>query len=724
MPFSYAHKSVTDEQASARYQMRPRNATLRAKIGLRFLCAVLALLAALASHSVSRAATQLAPAPEPSLQSEQGVTRQLYLIPADNSTAQLQTHLATQTLTYHSDGSVSAVMDATYRIQNDGASAITLPLVLYEGVGAALPQGVSMTANGVPLTPVPNASGALTAQVDIPADSQMLIRLSYRVTVSDAPVVTIRYAPTVLRKWLGPTSTRIEYVIPDAIARESWTRIGPDSWSYAASDVGYTGIKWLYDSVVPDDEFVVQFVEPVLWSRVQSAEASSASGGPANAYLTRGDLYRSLAEDVTVDLPVRERFAAQAIAAYADGIAQGAGASTADLAQMHIGLATLYRDLAAQPERDTVAHAALMVDEATAALAFLGEGDARRAELQQWLADGLRTLFVDARDRGDWQRVNQVIDLMQTLPPGSVESSLIEEGRQIVLVQQALQLLQRGEQEAAAALAGSEITAGSAATPPDLEPLFAAWQITVTAKPSAVAVDIQAFPQPGKEVDAQGQLEKLVQAWQAVVVGPPATEAGRLVSAVELDASSGALRLRFQAPAEDVQSQWASHVPTRADFALLRSALFQLAPEQVERSRFFQRESQRSQRMDLRDAGDRWAATAVDIERRAGEIQTQATGSDAKAQLMAEMRAANYRNTAEAWRNLARDSWLRFQFESSNSLATDADAQSRAWYATAHSAPVVFTIQSQEVDTGLLAASAGALLLAVLAFAGLLWWLL
>ena len=70
-----------------------------------------------------------------------------------------------------------------------------------------------MTANGVPLTPVTNAAGALTAQVDIPADSQMLIRLSYRVTVSGAPIVTIRYAPTVLRKWLGPTSTRIEYVI-------------------------------------------------------------------------------------------------------------------------------------------------------------------------------------------------------------------------------------------------------------------------------------------------------------------------------------------------------------------------------------------------------------------------------------------------------------------------------------------------------------------------------
>ena len=249
--------------------------------------------------------------------------------------------------------------------------------------------------------------------------------------------------------------------MPDAIARESWTRVSPDSWSYAAADLGYTAIKWLYDSVVPDDEFVVQFVEPVLWSRVQAAEAASASGGAATAYLTRGDLYRGLAETASADEVVRERFAAQAIAAYADGIAQGATASPAELAQMHMGLATLYRDRAANPNRETVAHAALMVDETTAALSLLAAGDARRTELQQWLADGLRTLFTDAHARGDWQRVSQVVDQMTALPPGSVDPNLIEEGRQIVLVQQALQLLQRGEQEAAAALAGSEITAES-----------------------------------------------------------------------------------------------------------------------------------------------------------------------------------------------------------------------------------------------------------------------
>ena len=81
---------------------------------------------------------------------------------------------------------------------------------------------------------------------------------------------------------------------------------------------------------------------------------------------------------------------------------------------------------------------------------------------------------------------------------------MIEEGRQIVLVQQALQLLQRGEHEAAAALAGSEITAESAATPPDLQPLFAAWHITATAKPDTMHVDIEGIPEPGREVEAQG----------------------------------------------------------------------------------------------------------------------------------------------------------------------------------------------------------------------------
>ena len=78
--------------------------------------------------------------------------------------------------------------------------------------------------------------------------------------------------------------------------------------------------------------------------------------------------------------------------------------------------------------------------------------------------------------------------------------------------------------------------------------------------------------------------------------------------------------------------------------------------------------------MDLREAGDRWAAKAADIERQAAELHAQAGSEDAKTQLLAEMRAANYRNTAEAWRNLARDSWLRFQFQSGDQADENAHA--------------------------------------------------
>ncbi len=727
MPFLSANTGATDVQTTARYQNHPGNATSRAKIGPHVLSALAGLSLCMgllfAGRGVALGAGLAVASQEPAAQSQQGVTRQLYLLPADNSSVQLQTHLAKLDVAYHSDGSASAIMDAAYRIKNDTDASISQPLVLYAGVGSALPQGVSMTANGVPLTLGTTADGALTAQVDVPADSQMLIRLSYRVTVADSPIITIRYAPSVLRKWLGPTSTRIEYSLPDAIARESWTRVSPDSWSYAAADLGYTAIKWLYDSVVPDDEFVVQFVEPVLWSRVQAAEAASASGGSATAYLTRGDLYRGLAETASVDEVVRERFAAQAVAAYADGIAQGASASPAELAQLHMGLATLYRDRAANPNRETVAHAALMVDETTAALSLLDAGDARRAELQQWLADGLRTLFTDARARGDWQRVSQVVDQMAALPPGSVDPNLIEEGRQIVLVQQALQLLQRGEHEAAAALAGSEITAESAAAPAELHPLFAAWHITATAEPDTMHVEIEGIPEPGREVEAQGKLESLSLAWQAELLRAPAGE-GLLVSGVQSDARTGALRLRLQAPATSFGKTWATYVPAGADFAFLHSALAQLSPQLDESTRFFQREVQRSQPMDLREAGDRWAAKAADIERQAAELHAQAGSEDAKAQLLAEMKAANYRNTAEAWRNLARDSWLRFQFQSGDQTDENAPTQSRAWYATADSAPVVFTMQSQSLDLSLAAGMAMAAAAFLAALAGLLWWLM
>ena len=726
--------STRNVQTPPRYQKHPRIATSPGRIG-QANTAVYPAVWPLVEAPVKRVAlawltilvlfvaafktAEAAPIYSPATETTDGVTQQLYLLPAADTSVQLQTHLANISVTYGGEGSVSSVMDAVYRIHNAADERVTLPLLVYAGKGSAQAQEVSLTADGQFLGLSP-ASGGLSTQIEVDADTRMSLRLRYRVTTQDSPLVTIRYAPSVLRRWPGPVSTRIEFALPDAIVRESWTTTAPDSWTYATSAPDVTAIKWLYDSTIPNEEFIVQFVAPGLWSQIEGAEAVSGVDGQVAAFLERGNLYRRLAETETADDSVRERFAAQAIAAYTDGLAQEASASSEELAQMHMWLASLYRSRAAQPAHDSVPHAALMVDEASAALSLFGPQDSRRGELQQWLGDGLGILFADAQARGDWQQAGRVVDQMTSLPPSSVDPALVEEAQQIVLVQQALQLLRRGEQDAAAALVGAKISDETAKPPVELQPLFSSWQITVTAEPASVALNIRAMASPGREGEAQSEMAELAARWQSEAARITSQGGGMSVSLAEGGSPPQAVGARIEAPISVDGEMLASAVPVGADWALLRSALAQLDPQQEERSRFFLREVLRSQPMDLRSAGDQWAAMAANLGQEATRISAEATTGDASSLLLAEIRAANYRNMAEAWRTLARDSWLLFQFRPGE----DGEGQTRAWYATATSAPMVLTVQTQSLDMNLVAGVATLAMAIVAALSGLLWWLM
>ena len=263
-------------------------------------------------------------APLPQAQSTDGVTQQLYLLPADDSPVQLQTHLVNLTVSDSGNGLVSTFMDAEYRIENTSEEAVTLPLLLFAGKGSATAQEMSLTANAQLLPLGPSTGGGFASEIDLGAEEQVSLRLRYRVTVQDAPLVTVRYAPSVLRRWPGAVSTRVEFSLPNAIARESWTQVAPDSWTYAASAPDVTAIKWLYDSTIPDEEFVVQFVGPDLWPSLQGASVGTEGAGQAATFLERGDLYRRLAEAEAADPTVRAQFTAQAIAAYTAGVQRAA----------------------------------------------------------------------------------------------------------------------------------------------------------------------------------------------------------------------------------------------------------------------------------------------------------------------------------------------------------------------------------------------------------------
>src|SRR5690606_38696398 len=99
----------------------------------------------------------------------------------------------------------------------------------------------------------------------------------------------------------------------------------------------------------------------------------------------------------------------------------------------------------------------LMTSEADLALAGLDPADPRHGELRQWQVEGLTLQLNDARNRRDWIAAFDVLERLSALPPDVVDPSMLAETSRALSVQQALQLLEEGDSDAAMRLAGPEI---------------------------------------------------------------------------------------------------------------------------------------------------------------------------------------------------------------------------------------------------------------------------
>ena len=662
----------------------------------------LALLAALGPAAPLRAAT-LPQAEQPA----PGVTRQLYLLPVDSTTVRLQTHVANLSVVDAGDGAVSVYVDAAYTLNNAGREPATLPLSLFLGTGSAEPQDVSLMAGGQVLGLTPNESG-YAAQIEIGADTRLTLQLRYRLLLDDAPLATVRYAPSILRRWPGGISLRVEVSLPNSIPREAWTTVTPDTWKYAASGADVTAVRWLYDAGVPQDAFLVQFVRPAIYAQVQAAETATAANGPAASFLALGDLYRSLSEADAATEPVRERFAAQAIAAYADGVARTSSAAGDDLARLHIGLAGIYRNRSVTASEGMEQYAAAMAEEAGLALALLPAEDSRRGELLQWRADGLHLALARAMTAGDWSRAGTLLDELMAMPPDIVDPAMLAQHRQALLVQQALQLLARGEREAAITLAGPEIVGDVAMPPPELQPLFARWQITMTAKAESVTINAVGLSSDARTQEARQALALAASRWQTVGVEAELPEA-----------ADGEIRLQMELPHGVDGAVLATHLPASADWALLAAVLAQAEPRVETRARLFWQDVRISRPFDLRSAGEQWNALAANLDRQAVTLAAEVEG-DAETALRRQIQAVNYRNAADQWHNLARDSWLLYKFAGGPDDGARIDG-SRVWYATVKSPPLVFSVQTQAVNTNLLTGFGVLMAVFVTGLSGLLW---
>ena len=667
----------------------------------------------------------------PPTQGVPGASPQLYLLPQDASAADvvLETHIATIRILPTGDG---AVVDAQYSLRNPTDEAVSVPIRLLPGGDRSLgpAQAVSLTDDGEALALTPDDDG-YTGVISLAADGRLSLRLVYQVDLGDGPLVAVRYAPAVLNAWPGNISLRVELLLPDAIPPESWVQVMPSTWRYSlVEEADVTGIHWLYDFSAPDTPFRFQFVIPDMWAGIVTAEAAATGNASVTDSLRLGDLYRSLARTAN-DAAVRARFHAQAVAAYQAGLASaGWGlAAPQDKAAIFLGLADLYRsqlvDAEAQP-----AYAELLVDAATQALTLLPSGDAHRHEVTLWQADGLHLLLNNALARRDWPAAIVYLDRLTALPSDLVDPTQLAEERDAILIQQALQLMEQGNREAALAVAGDQIAADALVPPAEAASLFVGWQITVTAAPDAVQMVIVGLTTPDRAEAATAALQQVVATWQTGIAG----DAGGM--SVTLDPATpdpaGGIRVMLDFDTAANGFLLAHLLPPRPDYALLRSLLTQLAPTVERRRALFWQEIVQRQPLDLAGAVAEWTAIAAGLEQQAAAFDAQggnlasADPATAEAALAAAIQAVNYRTAATDWRRLARQSWLQFTFRVDDPLFAQLrdEPPSRAWTITADSPSQTLVFQTQVLDLTRVLAASAATLAGLITLSAALWGLL
>jgi hypothetical protein len=668
-----------------------------------------------------------------------GVPPQLYLLPADSTNVVLETHLADLRVTL-GEGGASVVMDASYRLRNPTDNDVEMGLRLAPGGDQSVSgyQGLALSANGEPLGLEAAGDGGFLSRVYIPADGRAAIRLVYQVGLGGNALVNLRYAPTVFNLWPGNISLRVQFIVPEGVPSDAWVEIRPGGWSYGLlDDLTATSVKWLYDGGIPADPFVFRFVAPGTWAQLREAQQAAVQGAPAAAFVRLGDVYRQMILEASEDQ--RARFYAQAVAAYAAGVTQAApGGAPQDVAALHIGLASLYRDqvVAATDPARTRDYAKLMVDEAAAALALLPADASRRAELGRWQVDGLTVLLTHVKKQRDWPQALALVEQLAALPPDVVDPALVAEERRGILVQQGLQFMAQGNREAALAIAGDQIAAEGLSPAPEAYPLFAGWQITVTATPDALALAAFGLTTAERHAAAYAALQEVVRQWEGGVA--QAGDEGRYVFTLqesnppqEAGGVAGA-HLTVAFPRAANGALLARLLPPRVDWALLQTVLTQLAPSVERQTDLVWQQVTVSQPLDLRVTSDQWLGAATGLEEQATAFETAGAAqqaedvAEAEGALRASIQAVNYRAVAGEWRRLARQSWLLYTVAVDDPLATalGRPAPSRAWTVTPDSGPQMFVFQTQILNTNRALALGVLAVVGLLGAAGTLWWLL
>jgi hypothetical protein len=689
---------------------------------------VLLVLLALAQPRTAQAA--------PLAQSNPGTSPQLYLLPRDpaNSNVVVDSHIATLRLLDDAAGPLLAV-DAVYRLRNPADNDVTLPLQLFPGGDPSLGgyQGVSLTQNLQPLLVQPGDNGGFFSQITLAAGGKTTLNLQYQVSLGNSSLATIRYAPSILNGWAGNISLRVEIEIPNSVPTESWVEIMPANWRYSTTtDAGIIGLRWLYDFTIPEEAIRVRFMTPSVWEELRATEEAATGNAAVSAYVRLGDLYRDLAQIAPND-NARQRFYAQAIAAYSGGLtSQGIALATpTEQAALHIGLADLYRRrLVEVGATEQAGYADLMVAEIEQALALLPTDDARLTELRQWQSDGMKLQLNQTLDQRDWPAALAIVEQLALLPAEVVDPTSVAEDRRFILIQQALELMEQGNRVAAMAVAGDQITTEALIPPRQAASLFNGWQITLTVTPETIQLDALGLTHADRHAEALTGLEEVMEIWENGAADQPYNFQLEEIPA-ELNLQSG-VRLQIDFPPAANGFLLARLMPPRPDYALLRGLLTQLAPTIEQQSGVVWQQIEMRQPMNLTAVVNEWNALAAGLEEQAAGFEAQSNSLDAdetasaEAALTARIQAVNYRATAAEWRRLARQSALLFTFQVNDPVFTrlKGEPPARAWTVTAAAPSQTFIFQTQVLSLGRVLVGIALAFVALISVAGVLWGLL
>jgi hypothetical protein len=671
----------------------------------------------------------------PLAQSNPGTSPQLYLLPRDaaNNIVIVDSHIATLRVIDDASGPQLSV-NAIYRLRNPGNNGVTLPLMLFPGGDQSLSgfQNLSLTQNQQALLLQPGDGGGYLSQIELGAGERATLILQYQVALGNQSLATVRYAPAILNGWEGNISLRVELELPSSIPAESWIEISPSDWRYSVvTDPSIMGLRWLYDIAAPEEPIRLRFITPRIWAELRAAEGAATSSAAVSAFVRLGDLYRELVT-IAPNEAARQRFYAQAIAAYSGGINSTAFAlaSPAERASLHIGLADLYRRRLVEVGSEQGLYADLMVTQIENALAILPGDDPRVTELRQWQTDGWKLQLDDALARRDWPAALTIVEELALLPAEVMAPAVVEENRRFILIQQALELMDQGNRAAAVAIAGDQIASDALIPPPQAASLFTGWQITVTATPDNMQMVALATTQPERHAEAMAALEEVVNLWQNGTEGEAYTFTLDEIPA-EVNMQTGA-RLSITFPPGGNGFLLSSLLPPRTDYALLRGLLTQLSPTIERANGILWQQVEMRQPINLTTVVNEWNNVASNLETQAAEFEAQSENvnadetASAEAALTAQLQATNYRATAGEWRRLARQSSLLLRFQINDPVFTrfKGESPTRAWTITAAAPSQTFVFQTQVLNLSRLFIYLALGLVVIVSIAGVLWGLL